>query len=113
MEDGGQSSGAARLVISLVLMAFFGGVGYAIGNKKGKGLLGLILGSTLGVIGWIVLAFIPGESVIRIKPKKLCRECRKQIPKRSQSCPYCGGGQGVSRPGTKVVGSRGPLRRRI
>ncbi len=113
MEDGGQSSGASRLVITLVLMAFFGGVGYAIGNKKGKGVLGLILGSMLGVIGWIVLAFIPGETVVRMKPKKFCRECRKQIPKRSLSCPYCGGAQGGSRPGTKVAGGRASLRRRV
>jgi hypothetical protein len=127
MEDGGHASGGSRILISLILMAFFGAVGYAIGKPKGKGVLGLILGSILGVLGWIILAFIPGETVIRVKPKKLCRDCRKQIPKRASSCPYCGGGGGGGgsggkstsiRTGTKVGAARAPgrstgLRRRV
>jgi hypothetical protein len=120
MEDGGHSSGGTRIVIILVLWAFFGGGGYAIGKNKGKGVLGLILGLCLGVPGWIILLFIPGKTVIRVKPKKLCRDCRKQIPKRASSCPYCGaGGKSTSiRTGTKVGAGRAPgrstgLRRRL
>ncbi len=118
MEDA-HSSGGTRIAITLVLMAFHGGVGYLIGSRKGKGTLGLILGSMLGVIGWIVLAFIPGESVVVVKPRKLCRDCRKQIPKRAAACPYCGGGGALRpgsgtapRPGTRVGVGR-PTRRRL
>lgn len=115
MDEGAHASGGTHLAITLVLMAFFGGVGYAIGNKKGKGVLGLILGAMLGVLGWIVLAFIPGEPVVVVKPRKLCRDCRKQIPKRAATCPYCGGGSAparpASRPGTRVGVGRGTRRR--
>lgn len=96
MDDGAHSSGGTQLVIWLVLTLFFGGVGYAIGSKKGKGALGFILGAVLGVIGWIILAFIPGDTVVRAKPKRLGRR-----------------GPGPARTGTRIVGGRPPVRRRL
>ena len=37
----------------------FGAIGYFIGEKKGRTLLGLVLGFLLGIIGVIIIALIP------------------------------------------------------
>ncbi len=37
----------------------FGAIGYFIGEKKGRALLGLVLGFLLGIIGVIIIALIP------------------------------------------------------
>jgi hypothetical protein len=35
--------------------------GYLIGNPKGYGVLGAVLGFFLGIIGWIIVAVIPAK----------------------------------------------------
>ncbi len=48
--------------ILFLLFAIIGPVvGYLIGNPKGYGILGAVLGFFLGFIGWIIMAVIPAK----------------------------------------------------
>lgn len=100
MEEHAQGSVGTYIAIRLVLWAFFGGVGYAIGRGKGKGGLGLTLGLTLGVIGWIIVGFMSDERVVRTKVKRLRVNTARP------------GSPTATRPGTRVGVGR-PTRRRL
>ncbi len=58
---------AALLLVWLVFgIAVGGGVGYAIGQGKGRAAAGFWLGALLGVIGWIIVAVMePSEDIRR------------------------------------------------
>ena len=81
------------LVVFLAIALFVavkGGVGYLIGRGKGKGGLGFVLGLFLGIIGWIIIAVIPGESQVNFQiQKRRCRNCQRVIPPRAVGCPTC------------------------
>ena len=48
--------------IALLFFAVVGPiVGYLIGNPKGYGVFGAVLGFFLGIIGWIIVALIPAK----------------------------------------------------
>ena len=60
---GGVSSILTLLVGIAAWVAFFGGIGYAIGDQKDRGGAGFLLGILLGVIGWIIVGLMePSES---------------------------------------------------
>ena len=52
-------NGGVVVATSLIGLLIGGGIGYLIGNSKGRPALGLILGALLGCIGWIIVAVIP------------------------------------------------------
>jgi len=54
-----QEAGGFNPLLSLAGMAIGAVVGYLIGNRKGRGVLGAVLGGLLGCIGWIIVAVIP------------------------------------------------------
>ena len=45
-------------VLILIFLAIQTAGGYLIGRKKGRPLLGTTLGFFLGLIGWLILAFV-------------------------------------------------------
>lgn len=65
---------------AVVLVFFFwvgvgGVVGYAIGEPKGRGREGAVLGMILGVIGWILVAVMePTEEVRRARHSRSLRQ---------------------------------------
>ena len=109
MEEQAQGSVGVYIAIRVALWLFFGGVGFAIGKGKGKGTLGLILGLTLGVIGWIIIGFMSGDGgVVRTKVKRLrVNTARPGSPTATRP-----GSGTAARPGTRVGVGR-PTRRRL
>ena len=87
-----RSSDGAQILVILVVIAFVilfkGGIGYLIGTRKGKGGLGFVLGLFLGIIGWIIIAVIPGDSPAMM-PVRRCRDCGRPIPRGQLACPRC------------------------
>ncbi len=76
--------------VVIAVVAFKGGIGYLIGRGKGKGGLGFFLGLFLGLLGWIIIAVIPGESTVNFQiQKRRCRKCQRVIPPRAVGCPTC------------------------
>jgi len=81
------------LLVIVFVVLFKGGIGYLIGRNKGKGGLGFVLGLFLGIIGWIIIAVIPGE------PAPVNRVSRLRRPERPGPgrpgaddrvpCPHC------------------------
>ncbi len=49
------------LEILIVSMLIFGTIGAFVGNTKGSTVEGLVLGGLLGIIGLIILAFMPNK----------------------------------------------------
>ena len=45
-------------VFLILFWIFDAGIGYLIGNRKGRPVLGVTLGFVLGLIGWIILALV-------------------------------------------------------
>ncbi|MBS4034352.1 MAG: zinc ribbon domain-containing protein [Ignavibacterium sp.] len=66
----------------LIIWAVFGFVGMMIGNNKGAGGMGCILGLLLGPIGWIITAVSKGDKV-------QCPYCKEFINKAAVVCPHC------------------------
>lgn len=66
----------------LIIFGVLGLVGYLIGNGKGIGGLGCLLGGLLGPVGWIILIVMNGN-------KKQCNYCKQQIHFQATICPYC------------------------
>ena len=58
-------SGAALAVFVVLWFFLGGGVGYAIGNSKGQGTAGFLLGLLLGFIGWIIVAVMEPSDEVR------------------------------------------------
>jgi hypothetical protein len=106
---------------ALIVFLFFwcvigGGVGYAIGNAKGRGPSGFWWGFLLGVIGWIVIALMsptPEEEARRAHavasalhaqmggdsqyenatssaPTRDCPWCAESIKPSARLCRFCG-----------------------
>lgn len=69
--------------IWLFLAMLFAGLGYMIGNTKGRGTEGLALGLLLGPIGFIIALLLPEQG-----PK--CPECQGVIPYGVKRCKHCG-----------------------
>jgi hypothetical protein len=59
--------------------------GYAIGNPKGHGGLGLFLGLVLGVFGLLIICFVGPATPTPI----LCPHCKGQIHPEASVCPHC------------------------
>jgi hypothetical protein len=72
--DGNGAAGA--LLIFVVVWVICGGIGYAIGNSKGRAGAGLALGLFLGIIGIVIIAVMQPSA--RSKP-----------PTRAQGSPWC------------------------
>ncbi|MBK8609100.1 MAG: hypothetical protein IPL84_03935 [Chitinophagaceae bacterium] len=66
----------------LFIFAVLGLVGYLIGNGKGAGGIGCLLGGLLGPIGWIIVIAMSGN-------KKQCAYCKEQIHFQASICPHC------------------------
>lgn len=60
-----------------------GGIGYWIGNTKGRAKIGFWMGLTLGVIGWIIVALISEDGI-------KCPECFGVVVPRATKCRHCG-----------------------
>ena len=67
----------------LAWAALFGGVGYVIGNAKGRGADGFALGVLIGFIGWLIIALLPEKG-------EKCPECFGVVPAGARRCKHCG-----------------------
>jgi hypothetical protein len=66
----------------ILLWLVFGIVGAMIGDKKGKGGLGFLLGVLLGPFGVLIIFLIKGN-------QKTCPYCRGTIHPDAIRCPHC------------------------
>ncbi len=66
-------------IIFFIACAF---IGTAIGENKGRGITGLILGLLLGPLGCIIIYFIPGNRVN-------CPHCKSLVSPKATTCPGC------------------------
>ncbi len=81
-EGGAEGCG---LIVGMLVVG--GGVGFAIGKGKGRGGFGFVLGALLGLIGWIIIAVMPGVNSAPVM--------RRRMPPRPVGGPGAGGpGQG-------------------
>ena len=71
-------------ILSVVL---FGFIGCFIGQSKGAGGAGFVLGALLGPVGCVLAAFLEGNRIPcpfcaeRVRPEaKVCPHCRNQLP---------------------------------
>ena len=62
------------MAILLILWIIQAGVGFAIGRARGRPWLGLLLGTLLGVFGWIILAFIRPSFEVQVRRERLHRQ---------------------------------------
>jgi hypothetical protein len=51
-------------------IAVFGGIGMLIGNFKGRAIAGLLLGTVIGPIGWLLIWLGPDKRRRAWEPKK-------------------------------------------
>jgi len=59
-----------------------GGIGAAIGSKKGVAVGGFFLGALLGPLGWLIMAVTKGNRIN-------CPSCRELIDPAAVICPKC------------------------
>lgn len=77
------------VLTGLLLM---GAIGYSIGDKKGRGALGLILGLVLGLIGVAIIALIPAKSRydrLQTFPMGMPPMGPAMMPPTMVACPSC------------------------
>ena len=67
------------VIINWIVMGVIGGM---IGNPKGMGFVGFLLGLFLGPLGIIVVQISDGD-------RRECPFCKKRIDKNATVCPYC------------------------
>jgi hypothetical protein len=101
-------------VILLLWVGIWGGIGFAIGNTKGRGGEGFVLGIVLGFVGWIIEALMRPSaefeaqrmsmiaSTLRSQteapsspvagPTRICPWCAESIKAAASVCRFCGRG---------------------
>jgi hypothetical protein len=92
------------IVLLILWVAIGGGVGALIGSSKGRRGLGFVLGLLLGIIGWIIMAFVsptpehrakqlvPGTGTTVGAQAAMYREyphCKEQMRRDATMCPHC------------------------
>jgi hypothetical protein len=83
------------VIVFFLLWCGVGGfIGYAIGNSKGRATEGFWLGFLLGVIGWIIVAFMqPSDAVVseRAAISAVIQGQAQELGERAQlrPCPWC------------------------
>lgn len=82
-----------RLFVSFALaVGILGGIGYFIGDNRGRGPLGFLLGVLLGPIGWVIVLLLSpevGSNVAASAPRQ-CPECFGKVPAAARKCMHCG-----------------------
>lgn len=78
MDDG------SVMVFLLFWAVIAGGIGAAIGQKKGRAGEGFVLGLLIGPLGWLLVAVGKSQG-----PK--CPHCHGEIDKGVTKCRHCGG----------------------
>ncbi len=80
-----------KMEVLLIIIAWgcvCGGIGAAIGSRKGRAGLGFFLGFVLGFIGWIIIACLSP-----IEVKKVCPQCGNTMAQTAKICPVCKTGE--------------------
>jgi hypothetical protein len=76
------------LTIALIVTVLFAALGWYIGEQRGRGSLGLILGLFLGPIGLLIVAVMePAETR---RGLRACPWCAERIQAAARICRYCG-----------------------
>ena len=70
----------AVIVLGCLLTGF---IGYAIGNTRGRGGEGALLGIFLGPIGWVIALLLPATG-------SKCPGCLGVVPEGARRCKHCG-----------------------
>ncbi len=82
-----------RIFVGFALaVGLFGGIGYFIGDARGRGPLGFLLGLLFGPIGWVIVLLLSpedGASAAAGSPR-LCPECCGKVPSAARKCMHCG-----------------------
>ena len=60
-------------------------VGYVIGKRRNAITRDVLLGATLGPIGWIISLMLPAP-----KPKPVCPACKQAVDAVDAHCRHCG-----------------------
>jgi len=71
------------VVYFLIWVFIGGGVGFLIGQAKGRSVEGAFFGAMLGVIGWLIL--LCGQD-----HRRKCRACLGAVPEGASKCCHCG-----------------------
>jgi hypothetical protein len=69
-------------MLILAVWLFFGIVAALIGQRKGEGCLGFIVGVLFGPFGLLFVIFSSGN-------RMACSACREKIHKDASICPHC------------------------
>jgi hypothetical protein len=94
------------MIFALVLWVLCGVVGWKLGDSKGRPGLGLLLGFLLGLIGLVIVAFLPPVQRAQAQPELLamsarqpveapaavyvCRSCKQPVLPSATVCGTCG-----------------------
>jgi hypothetical protein len=98
----------ASVGVFVVIWLVSGVIGFAIGNSKGRGGAGLVLGLLLGFIGWIIVAVM--RPSLEVEAKRMqqvaaiaqppsggvaaglvpCPSCAELIQPAAKVCRFCG-----------------------
>lgn len=76
-------------MILIVLWLICGIIAAAIGDNKGHGCLGAILGFVLGPIGILITYVLPNDNIPPEATKK-CPFCAEAIMREAKVCKHCG-----------------------